>query len=145
MHPDGEYTFQCWLLDLKETNETFLITQEINQLIPGLARLVRLYLATDREGNLRLVPLTLPGTNGQSNRWHVSLQHCLQLAMQKWIRIQANQPAGSYNTWEAPKLQDQPKWPTESMSELVKIGARDKIIAAADHPVIRRLLGEDII
>lgn len=142
VHPDTDYTFDTVILESKQTNETYLITPAISQLIPGLTRAVRLHLAVDRQGNPRLIPLPLPGADGRSNPWHLSLQNILQLGMQHWIRIQANMTAGSYDAFKAP-LQDAPNWPSKTMSELIEIAARGKIIENENHPVIRELLGED--
>ena len=142
VHPDAAYTFTCWLLDLKDTGETYLITPQMNQLIPGLARSVRLYLAVDCKGNPRLIPLPLPDANGQSNQWHVSRYECLKLAMRKWIRMQANKSTGSYDV-KVSLMQIEPRWPTESINELVEIATSGMIIDQADHPVIRHLRGEE--
>lgn len=142
VHPDAAYTFTCWLLDLEDTGETYLITPQVNQLIPGLARSVRLYLAVDRKGNPRLIPLSLTEANEQSNPWHVSRYECLKLAMQKWIRMQANKSTSSYDV-KASRIQIEPRWPTESIEELVKIATSGMLIEQADHPVIRDLQGEE--
>lgn len=144
VHPDAEYTFDTLILERKETNETYLITPAISQLIPGLTRAVRLHLAVDRQGNPRLIPLPLPGADGRSNPWHLSLQNILQLGRQHWIRIQANMTANSYDAFKAP-LQDAPIWPNKTMLELVEIAARGKIIDNENHPMIRELLGEDTL
>lgn len=141
---DADYTFDTLIFESKQTNETYLITPAISQLIPGLTRAVRLHLAVDRQGNPRLIPLPLPGANGRSNPWHLSLQNILQLGMQHWIRIQADMIAGSYYAFKA-SLQDVPIWPNKTMLELVEIAARGKIIDNENHPVIRELLGEDTL
>ena len=144
VHPDAEYTFDTLILERKETNEIYLIAPAISQLIPGLTRAVRLHLAVDRQGNPRLIPLPLPGADGRSNPWHLSLQNILQLGRQHWIRIQANMTANSYDAFKAP-LQDAPIWPNKTMLELVEIAARGKIIDNENHPMIRELLGEDTL
>lgn len=144
VQPGVEYTFDTLILERKETNEIYLIAPAISQLIPGLTRAVRLHLAVDRQGNPRLIPLPLPGADGRSNPWHISLRNILQLGMQHWIRIQANMIAGSYDAFKAP-LQDAPIWPNKTMSELVEIATRGKIIDNENHPVIRELLGEDTL
>lgn len=144
VHPDTDYTFDTLTLESSGTNETYLITPAISQLIPGLTRAVRLHLAVDRQGNPRLIPLPLPGADGRSNPWHLSLQNILQLGRQHWIRIQANMTANSYDAFKAP-LQDAPIWPNKTMLELVEIAARGKIIDNENHPMIRELLGEDTL
>lgn len=141
-HPEPEYTFRCMLLELKETNETYIVTPQISELIKGLARPVCLYLAVDTNGVPRLISVPLPA-NGNSNQWHLSLQQCVLLARKKWIRMQADISAGAYVAC-ASAMALEPTWPTETMLELVEIAARGNIITAADHPVIVHLRGEDV-
>lgn len=141
-HPEQAYTFPCMLLELKDTNETYIVTPHISELIKGLARPVCLYLAVDVNGVPRLISVPLPA-NGNSNQWHLSLQQCVLLSRQKWIRMQADLSAGAYAAC-ASAMALEPTWPTETMSELVQIAARGNIISTADHPVIVRLRGEDV-
>lgn len=141
VRPELEFTFDCLLLELKDTNETYFITPTAEQLIPGLARPVRLYLAVDTRGNPRLIPVPLTaGTH--PNAWHASLQKCIDLAKGKWIRIQADMTAGSYSACTTPTLTVSPRWPTERFEELISIAVSGKIISDKNHPVISQLAGE---
>lgn len=140
VHPGADYTFDCLMLDLKDTSETYFITPEAERLIPGLARPVRLYLAVDTKGNPRLIPVPL-SVSRQSNPWHSSLQKCVEVAKDKWIRIQADMAAGSYSACTS-TLTVSPRWPKESFEELLNIAASGKIISDKDHPVISQLAGE---
>ena len=142
-HPDKQYTFPCMLLELKDTNETYILYPQVSELIKGLARPVCLYFAVDTSGAPRLIPVPLPA-NGNSNQWHVSLQRCVVTARQKWIRMQADMAAKAYSGY-ASAMMLEPTWPTETMDELVQIAAGGNIITTADHPVIVRLRGEDVL
>lgn len=142
-HPEQEYTFPCMLLELKDCNETYILTPQISELIRGLARPVCLYLAVDTNGAPRLIPVPLPA-NGNSNQWHLSLQQCVLMAKTRWIRMQADMSAKAYAAC-ASGIVLEPTWPTETMSELVQIAARGNVITTADHPVIVRLRGEDVL
>lgn len=142
-HPDKQYTFPCMLLELKDTNETYILYPQVSELIKGLARPVCLYFAVDTSGAPRLIPVPLP-VNGNSNQWHRSLQQCVLLARTRWIRMQADLSTKAYAAC-ASEMKLEPTWPTETMDELVQIAAQGNIIKTADHPVIVRLRGEDVL
>ena len=142
-HPEQEYTFPCMLLELKDTNETYILYPQVSELIKGLARPVCLYFAVDTSGAPRLIPVPLP-VNGNSNQWHRSLQQCVLMAKTRWIRMQADMSAKAYAAC-ASGIVLEPTWPTETMDELVQIAAGGNIITTADHPVIVRLRGEEVL
>lgn len=58
--------------------------------------------------------------------------------------MQADMAAKAYSGY-ASAMMLEPTWPTETMDELVQIAAGGNIITTADHPVIVRLRGEEIL
>jgi hypothetical protein len=53
----------------------------------------------------------------------------------------ADIPFGAYRFYEAEGVLSEPLWPEKTLSELLEIGFKDRIIDSVDHPVIRRLRG----
>jgi hypothetical protein len=49
---------------------------------------------------------------------------------------------GAYEITVAESVMAEPVWPDLSYQELVRIAYRDRMIAALDHPVVKRLRGQ---
>ena len=142
IHPSEEQRLPVMILEQKEEGLTYLLAPSAYDLLPELQRAVTLVAAIDRRGNPFLIPLPLPGEDGRSNPWHVSLSAVVALSEQKWVRCVANMQAGSYDAYVATGQLADPEWPDVKFEELVEIAFRGRVIESADHPLIRQLLGE---
>ncbi|MFA6015449.1 MAG: hypothetical protein WC742_10315 [Gallionellaceae bacterium] len=139
---DGaEWEFPALILTIKETNESYLVTREIAETIPGLVRGEMLYLSVDRNANPILINVPLPDDTGRRNNWHESLLQAVIYSKTQWVRVSANMSAGCNNVQFATNIPDEPHWPEQSMDQLVEIAFRGKIITDISHPLIQGLLG----
>lgn len=139
---DGEdWQFAALILERKEDNESYIVTREIAELVPGMVRAIMLYIAVDRKGNPQLVPVPLPDESGRRNNWHESLLQAVNIAKENWVRVVANMPAGCNDVMVAQNVPDQPHWSEHSMEQLVEIAFRGKVITDVNHPLIQGLLG----
>ncbi len=144
-HPDRD---ACWLetyvIELKEDREVYLVSPELWPALAGestfSARL--LALAVSRDGTAFLWPIRLPGPDGKIDSWSQSAMDAAILAQSSWVRTTANMSLGAYEVYEASGIDAEPTWPTESMSEILKVAFRGKYIAEMDHPILKRLRGE---
>jgi hypothetical protein len=59
----------------------------------------------------------------------------------EWVRILSNQNAGQYEIIIAQDNLGEPKWPDQTMAELIREVFGNKIISSLDHPLIRQLQG----
>jgi hypothetical protein len=134
-------TFPAMILENKESRESYLVTPEVAQEISELVRPVTLYAVIDRQNNVSLVPVPLPGENGVRNQWHESLAQAVEHAKLEWIRITANMHTGGYDVYEAEGALLGPEWPAHDIDELVQVAFRGKIIVNLDHPIVQSLLG----
>jgi len=141
VHPGQDFRRSFLILELKEDNETFLLTPQMGSALPGLSRAVMIYTAIDRQGNVFLIPVPLPNEDGVRNSWHESLAQAVAEAEIHWIRIVANKFVGGYDVMVAQAPLPEPDWPEMTMEELLKIAFRGKIINSLDHPVVQKLLG----
>ena len=141
-HTSDEMTFPAMLLEQKETRESYLVTPDVAQEISELVRPVMLHAAIDRQNNVFLIPVTLPGESGIRNSWPESLEQAVEHAKRKWIRITANMHTGGYDVYEAEGQLPEPEWPAHDVNALVNVAFRGKIITNLDHPVIQTLLGK---
>lgn len=139
---DGEkWEFPTFILEVKELNETYLLSESIAEIVHESARAVKILLAVDRRGNIMLVPVPLPREDGRRNQWHESLVLAMERGKHKWVRIVANMSAGAYDLLEAQCNLTEPVWPDKTMAELIRIAFAGKIITDESHPVIEELLG----
>jgi hypothetical protein len=65
-----------------------------------------------------------------------------QLAMRRWVRLQANRTGGTYDVRVTSATLPEPEWPDITFERLLEIAFADHIIDRLDHPVLRRLRGE---
>ena len=141
-HISDEMTFPAMILENKEARESYVVVPEVAQEISELVRPVMLHAAIDRQNNVSLIPVQLPGEDGTRNPWHESLAQAVEHAKLKWLRITANMHAGGYDVYEAEGELPEPEWPAHDIDALVQVAFRGKIITSLDHPVVQSLLGK---
>ena len=142
VHPDETMTFSTYILESKETRETYVVAQSVAQVISELVRPVILHAAIDRQNNVSLIPVQLPGEDGVRNPWHESLSQIVERAKTKWIRFNANMKLGGYDVYEATAELPEPDWPAHGIDKYIEIAFRGKIINSLDHPIVQSLLGK---
>ena len=140
-HSSPDMTFPAMILENKDARESYVVVPEVAQQISELVRPVMLHAAIDRQNNVSLIPVPLPGENGTRNPWHESLAQAVEHAKEQWIRIAANLRGGGYDISVAQAELPQPEWPEQNIEALVEIAFRGKIINSLDHPVVQALLG----
>ena len=140
-HVSEEMTFPAMILENKEARESYVVQPDVAEKISELVRPVRLHAAIDRQNNVSLIPVPLPGEDGTRNPWHESLAQAVEHAKLKWIRITANMHAGGYDVYEAEGALPEPEWPAHGIGALIEVAFRGKIITSLDHPVVQSLLG----
>ena len=142
-HPSDEMTFPAMILENKEARESYVVVPEVAQEVSELVRPVMLHAAIDRQNNVFLIPVPLPGEAGTRNPWHESLAQAVEYSKLKWIRITANMHVGGYDVNEAQAVDlPEPEWPAHDIDALVQVAFRGKIIAGLDHPIVQSLLGK---
>ena len=141
-HAADEMTFAAMFLEQKEARESYLVLPDVAQQISELVRPVMLHAAIDRQNNVFLIPVPLPGEAGTRNPWHESLAQAVERAKMKWLRLTANMHTGSYDVYQAEGALPEPEWPAHGIDALVEVAFRGKIITGLDHPVVQSLLGK---
>jgi hypothetical protein len=141
-HESDDMTFPAMILENKESRESYVVVPDVAQEISELVRPVMLHAAIDRQNNVSLIPVPLPGEDGTRNPWHESLAQAVEHAKLKWIRIAANMHVGAYDVYEAEGELPDPEWPAHDIDELVQVAFRGKIITSLDHPIVQSLLGK---
>ncbi len=142
VHPGEDYKLDVGIIELKETQETFLIMPAMMQ-EPGVYELVqpaRLVTYINRQNIVSLWPLKLE-RDGKLNPWHGAALDAARLAEEQWISIRADMSLGAYQIFAATAELPEPVWPEQTFSELVRIGFKGMIVDNPEHPLIQQLTG----
>ena len=117
-HKSEDMTFAAMLLEQKEDRENYLVMPDVAQKISEVVRPVVLHAAIDRQSNVFLIPVLLPGESGLRNPWAESLAQAVEHAKLKWIRIAANMRAGCYDIYQAEGTLPEPEWTEHDIEAL---------------------------
>jgi hypothetical protein len=145
VHPSREdYWVDLFVLDHKSENEHYLVSPDLWPELSGEPLFVpfRLALAVNRQGGVFLWPGRLPALEGKMNLWWESNLVAMERATTAWVRVTSNQSLGIYEITEASGFKDEPKWPTESLQELIDVAFKGRKIDSWDHPMLKQLRGE---
>jgi len=143
-HPDEAYRVQTCVVELKEDREIYLVDPS---LWPELASESTfgpraLFTGMTRQGVLFLWPIRLPGPDGKLDDWNQSALEAASRASGHWVRMASNMPLGAYDVFETAANWPAPQWPAETLSDLLRVAFKGKLIDRPDHPVLQRLRGE---
>jgi hypothetical protein len=141
-HQADDMTCDVMLLENKDTRESYVVVPQVAQEISDLVCPVRLHAAIDRQNNVFLIPVPLPGEDGGRNQWHESRAQAVEHSKLHWIRISANMAVGAYDVYEAEGELPEPEWPAHDIDALIQVAFRGKIITSIDHPIVQSLRGK---
>lgn len=143
VHPDPAYRLTpAAIIEVKDERETYLLTPPMADAHPDEFRPATLYLTINRQKVLFLWPVKLPGIDGRENEWHRSAQEAAQKSMTDWVRVMSNMSLGAYELFVARGDLEEPEWPQESFSEILRVAFRERYIDNLDHALLKRLRGE---
>lgn len=143
VHPDAAYRIEAYLFQFKEDHEYYLIDPQIAPHLTIEAKRMRLALMVNRQGTVALWPLRMMGKNGKSDRWMETALEAANMAMSKWVRVESDMDLGGYQVYESAAPLDEPTFPTESMSEILRAAFKERLINSTDHMVIKKLEGKE--
>ena len=89
-----------------------------------------------------LWPVRVPDADGRGNNWHISALRAAELAMTKWVRMQANMTDKAYDVFEATGTINDPEWPEMDFAKMLKTCFQDRYIESMNHPILKQLRGE---
>jgi hypothetical protein len=130
------------LIEVKDDRECFLVVPSLAPELTSEYSFVALYQGQTRQQVNFLWPVKLPGSDGRINHWHSSMAEAVERAKTRWIRIAANMSLGAYEMAEAQGNLSDPEWPDLSISELLRIAFKGRLVDTIDHPILRKLRGE---
>ena len=138
-----EWRLETGIFTDKTDRECYMVAPDLWPALPGEIQPTVLFLAMTRNSPLPLIwPVSLPGPDGRTNRWHESALAAATRAQSTWIRLAADMATGCYQVFEATSELAPPEWPDMTFSELLRIAFGERFVSGLDHPVLRRLRGE---
>jgi hypothetical protein len=127
----------------KETREIYFIAPDMvrSMFALGELRTVKLVPAVTKQGVALLIPAKLPSEGTAMTGWHETMLAAIERAKKTWIRMGADMALGGYRVFEAEGDLGEPDFPDMSLSEMLEIGFKGRIIDSEDHPVYNKLAG----
>ena len=141
VHPGEEYKLRCLLVDDKDNGETYLATPNMAGHLGSLATAKTIRLAVDNSGVPKLIGEPDVDPSGRRNLWQSSLKEATREAEKDWVRVVSNMNANQYEITRSINDLGFPRWPKQSMEELVNDAFAGRIIDSLDHPYIRQIQG----
>lgn len=141
VHPDAAYRIDTGIIEVQEQRESYLVAPQLRGELSGDVLYKTLALATNRQGSVFLWPVRLPDPDGRLDPWNTAAREAMALAAEKWVRIAGNGTGYDVFTTIAPL--PEPEWPEQSFEQLLNVAFRGRYITTANHPVLRRLRGEE--
>lgn len=141
VHPGAEYKFRCLLVDDKENSETYLAVPSMAGHLGSLATAKTIRLAVDNSGIPKLIGEPDIDVSGRRNLWQSSYKDAIDQGENNWVRVEANMKAGQYEITKSSNDLGDPKWPNQSMEELINDAFSGRIIDSPEHPYIRQIQG----
>jgi hypothetical protein len=141
VHPS--HFLDCCLIEDKTERENFFVLPEVVPIVSSFVEGVRLHFCVTRQDVVFLWPVKLPREDRRGDAWRKSAADCASLAQDRWVRITADMNLGAYQPYVAMADLGDPKWPEESWSKVFQLATRDRMIESEQHPLIRRLLGQE--
>lgn len=141
VHKDPEYCLTTSILDLKDDG-IFIVTPRMRNELAAEIWPATIFTYITRQNQLGLWVVKLAGPDGRINHWHESAMAGAKAAMDKWTRIQANMNLGSYEILVAQGQLSDPVWPSETFSQILSIGLKDKLIDSPEHVICKKLRGQ---
>ena len=89
-----------------------------------------------RQGVLLMWPVS-PTDTGLNDGWQKSSREAASLAKSRWTRMASDMSLGAYRIHVAQGELPDPEWPEKSLSELLEIAFRDRVIDSEDHPACK--------
>ena len=143
VHPSEEYRMPTAMFTDEVNREAYLVQRDLWDELAGEIQPTYLFAGiTKTTNNVFLWPVRVPETDGRRNNWHVSMLRAAEMAMKKWVRVQANMSDGKYDVFEATGPIPDPEWPEMLFQDMLKIAFEDRFIDSIDHPILKQLRGE---
>jgi hypothetical protein len=150
LHPDEE---EYWSPELCFVNVPIkgakrdtlhLIDEDLAEQYLASAKIMRFRLALATKPHDLFFLCHVP-THNTDNSWNSSNQEACEQAKKLWTQATSRKEEGveayKVDASKDPDAFPEPKWPSQSLSELIGVTFKGRMIESADHPGLLRLIG----
>lgn len=143
--PAPDYQVVVAAVELKEEQDggVYLVAPSLRDQLLDEIQILRLVTCIDRADNLFFWPLKCPKNGERTNHWHESAERALSYAEKSWVRVKANMIAGHYDVVQPVANFPDPETPELTLQQLIEIAFRGRMIDSAEHPVLKKLRGQE--
>ncbi len=143
VHQSEDYRMQTALFTDEVTREAYLVERKLWDDLASEIQPTFLFAGITKTTNEVFIwPVRVPDTDGRQNNWHLSALRAADLAMTKWVRVQANMVDGKYDVFEATGSISDPEWPEMPFRDMLQLCFDDRFIDSLEHPILKQLRGE---
>lgn len=150
VHPDPAYTLDTFVIEYQNEGElsptTYFVHPDLwGQIETRHLTKVRFFVCVNKAKVVFLWSCKLPAIGGKNTgaSWHTSRMTIADEATRHWLTMWGNTNSGFYEYAKASGDFGEPAFPDETLASLLgKVFVDDRLIAAADHDVLRKLAGE---
>jgi hypothetical protein len=140
IHPT--HSLDTLILESKEEGEVLLVSPALQEQLLGenCVGVRTLRLGVTRQGTPFIWPVRRP-MEGRRDSWATTALDAISYAERSWVRMQADMNLGGY-TIQVARVDDEPRWPEEDFSEILRLAFKGAVVENLDHPTLKRLRGE---
>ena len=140
IHPT--HSLDTLILESKEEGEVLLVSPALQEQLLGenCVGVRTLRLGVTRQGTPFIWPVRRP-MEGRRDSWAATALDAISYAERSWVRMQADMNLGGY-TIQVARVDDEPRWPEEDFSEILRLAFKGAVVENLDHPTLKRLRGE---
>jgi len=147
VHRDPSYVIDCLLLERKDgegmVRERYWVDVDLYNLLLEEATRIRLFTCISTQGTVFLWPCKLPTGDNAGKRWAETRLVVAEAAKESWARLVGNQQAAGYDFKRPESDLGEPKWPSKTFEDLIRLAFDGKMIDSPDHPAVRELRGRE--
>jgi hypothetical protein len=126
-------------------DETYLVMPAAQKYLDeqNLLRRVRMFTLINQSGDLILMPIPLPKSDGTTNSYNDGKLRAVTEGRTRWIRMVANTRTKGYDIYYPESKLPEPVWPAHpaTFHDALDIAFAGKIIESMDHKLILALRG----
>jgi len=139
VRPGADWQRRCYIAEWE--GDTYYIPPEFYEPLEDVARPVLLRTAITNRGHITFLwPIKIMA-DGPGRMWMETAVLAAELAETRWVRMKGDTKLGGYQIRHAQDDLGEPKWHDVTMSELLRIAFRGRVVDSIDYPIIRALRG----
>lgn len=141
-HPDDSYHRTVNLYSDQINKQDYLVVPKLSFELAEITLRRTLFYIVTRQSEVMLMPVGVHEPLEEWNSYHATAYKAALMAKTEWVRMKADQSAQMYRISTAPSSLEEPEWPDLTLSEVLRIAFKDRVIESIEHPVLKALRGE---